>query len=155
MRAGRPFRKATCASSRRAACSALAAGACSNREVSSSSVWRRKNRSAAFASEPLSLDPWACLSRARTPAAPPRTTGANIQLRHRTLRFRFSVAAHWRQSWSRQRLQRRRKARERDLNYQLLAGAVLETHISGQSGLEALEKIVFQEYPDLTTLGIA
>lgn len=45
--------------------------------ASSRPTWRRKSRPAALASELLTSIPRACLSKARTPAAPPRTTGAN------------------------------------------------------------------------------
>ncbi len=68
---------ASCASLRRAACSALAAGVWSKGLTSSSSTWRREKRSAALVREPLTCKPRARLSKARTPAAPPRTTGAS------------------------------------------------------------------------------
>ncbi len=77
MRAGRPSLSATCASLMRLACSALAAGASWNGEASSNSTWRRKKRSADLASEPWTSVCLARLSKARTPAAPPRTTGAS------------------------------------------------------------------------------
>ena len=74
---GRPSRTAVCTSDMRSTCSARLAGVASKGLASSNSTCRRRNVSAARGSVDLTGRASARFNRARTPATPPRTTGAS------------------------------------------------------------------------------